>query len=179
MWQWGGASLKPVAPVETWTLGSEHVMMVVMMVMVTVMTIVRMMSFKKNSSKSNGNIIWLEASFYLKSDCTLTHCTCLRWHYWITQERKDSLQFQDGSLEVLPKTFIHTTLFSICRAKHAISVMFCKQATSDTAYFSTNKPLFEIEQRHCCYFYIWLKQVQMLTHDQSSNNLHNFNRRKR
>ena len=49
--------MKPVAPVETWTLGSEHVMMVVMMVMVTVMTIVRMMSFKKNSSKSNGNII--------------------------------------------------------------------------------------------------------------------------
>ena len=46
--------MEPVAPVETWTLGSEHVMMVmlvmlVMLVMVTVMTIVRMMTRTLNS----------------------------------------------------------------------------------------------------------------------------------
>ena len=46
--------MKPVAPVETWTLGSEHVMMVVMiatmvvmvmmLAMVTVMTMARMLT---------------------------------------------------------------------------------------------------------------------------------------
>ena len=71
--------MKPVAPVETWTLGSEHVMMVVilmmvvmlvmvmMVVMVTVMTIVRIMARTLNTvhneqcpcekPSSNGNRI--------------------------------------------------------------------------------------------------------------------------
>ena len=39
--------MEPVAPVETWTLGSEHVMMVVMMVVMLVVMVMEMVMVKK------------------------------------------------------------------------------------------------------------------------------------
>ena len=68
--------MEPVAPVETWTLGSEHVMMVVMMMVMMMVTV--MMTRTLNSVLVKNPVqmvIECEPSFYSSSDSTLTYVT--------------------------------------------------------------------------------------------------------